>query len=126
MQIHRAQENHNKMSRADMCETTDNEEDKPIYGDLNEEKTEGETATEMSCEDKRECGEIKENDPETLETVESTDDSSTATEEVEYRMDKPSAGVDWFWDGHVFMTFAHQFEENGNKTWLLLASQPGT
>ena len=71
-------------------------------------------------EDKLECGEIKENDPETLETVdESTEDSSATTEEVEYRMDKPSAGAEWFWDDHVFMTSDHQFEENDDESWLL-------
>ena len=73
MQICRAQEDLlNKMSWADMCETTDKEEDEPIYGDLNEEKTKTDTETEMSTEDKLKCGEIKENDPEMLETVEST------------------------------------------------------
>ena len=84
MQICRAQEDLNKMSWADMCETRDGEEDEPIYGDLNEEKTTTETEMDMSTEDKLECGEIKENDPETLETVESMEDSSAATEEVEY------------------------------------------
>ena len=73
---------------------------------------------EMSAEDKLESGEIKENDPETLETVESRKDSNAATEEVEYRMDKPSAGAEWFWDDHVFMTSAHQFEESGDESWL--------
>jgi hypothetical protein len=35
------------------------------------------------------------------------------------KMDKPSTGAEWFWDDHVFMTSAHKFEENGNKSWLL-------
>ena len=64
--IRRAHEDLNKMSWADMCETTDKEKDEPIYGDLYEEKTVDETVTEMSAEDKLKCGEIKENDPETL------------------------------------------------------------
>jgi Zinc knuckle len=68
--IRLAHEDLNKMSWADMCETIDKEKDDPIYGNLNEEKTEDETATEISAEDKLEYGEIKENDPETLETVE--------------------------------------------------------
>ena len=48
MQICRAQEDLNKMGWADMCETTDGEEDEPIYGDLNKEKTKTETEMEMS------------------------------------------------------------------------------
>jgi gag-polypeptide of LTR copia-type/Zinc knuckle len=125
--IRRAKEDLNKMSWADMCETSDEEEDEeedtPFYEEMSEVKISGDSTKEESDEDKTECDEIKEDDPGMtvdVEEVESTGDDKSETKEAEYRMDKPRTGAEWFWDEHVFMTsHVHQFDENGKESWLL-------
>ena len=114
-----------KMSWADMCETTDEEEEEDVsfYEELKEVTITKDSTTAESDEDKTESDEINEDDSamaKEAEDVGSKSDNTKETEETEYRMDKSRTGAEWFWDEHVFMTsHVHQFDGSDKESWLL-------
>ena len=121
VKIKRGQKVSKTMSWADMCETSDEEdneledevsskevaEDVMKYDQSKAQKPDAEKKViedEKSKEDESKHPESKTGESDATESVEDTECLNTRNEEPVYRMDKRSRSAEWMWDEEVFAT----------------------
>ena len=125
------------MSWADMCETSDEEDDEDKVYEKTEDvaeddlKYEESKAQEPEAEeevidherDETHYEESKTAESEAEKSVEYTERTNEEKEESENRMDKSSRSADWMWDEQVFATnlgkFTSRVTECGHESWLV-------
>ncbi|KAI2504335.1 Reverse transcriptase (RNA-dependent DNA polymerase) [Fragilaria crotonensis] len=137
VKIRREKKKPSTMSWADMCETSDDEDDEDKVEEKIEDVAEDDLEYDESKaqepeageevidhkEDKMHYEESKTGESEAERKVENTESITEAQEEFEYRMDKSSQGAEWMWDEQVFATNSRKFmspvTESGHESWLV-------
>ena len=137
VKIQRGQKVSKTMSWADMCETSDEEdnefesikevaEDVTKYekGKAREPQAEEKVIkVEKSNEDESKHTESKTSESGATKSVEDMEYSTMRNEELVYRMDKTSRSVEWMWDEEVFATNSRKtmcpLTPSGHESWLV-------